>query len=152
MGMGMGGRGGRGGGNTNPIPNQDVNDVSKNWPDGNLDLRLGDYMLQAHQKWTITPVANAGGYLGSPYFKITIAGTNRTLAMAENAELVALPAFTGEPEQLWRIDQLIDGTYRIMPKAAAVYGFAITAVGASTPSLAEFDPDTDNARWNFKKP
>ena len=32
-------------------------------------------------------------------------------------ELVVLPAFTGAPEQLWRIDQLADGTYRLMPKA-----------------------------------
>ena len=29
----------------------------------------------------------------------------------------SLPAFTGAPEQLWRIDQLADGTYRVMPKA-----------------------------------
>ena len=151
-GGGFGMFGGRGGGSTSPIPDQDVNDVSKNWPEGNLDLRLGDYMLQVHQKWTITPLENAGGYLGSPYFKITVAGTDRTLAMTDNAELVALPAFTGEPEQLWRIDQLIDGTYRIMPRVGSKFGFALTAVGASTPSLAEFDPASDKARWNFKKP
>ena len=79
--------------------------------------RLSNCMFQAQQKWTITPVANAGGYPGSPYFKITIAGTDRALAATDDAELVALPAFTGGPEQLWRIDQLTDGTYRIMPKA-----------------------------------
>jgi len=28
----------------------------------------------------------------------------------------SLPVFTGGPEQLWRIDQLTDGTYRLMPK------------------------------------
>ena len=61
--------------------------------------------------------ADAGGYPGSPYFKITIAGTDRTLAATEDGELVVLPAFTGAPEQLWRIDQLADGSWRIMPKA-----------------------------------
>ena len=74
-------------------------------------------MVQAQQKWAIAPVATAGGYPGSPYFKITIAGTDRALAATGDGELVAIPAFTGGPEQLWRIDQLTDGTYRLMPKA-----------------------------------
>ena len=91
----------------------------QNWPAGNIDVRMSNYMCQAQQKWTVTPVANAGGYLGSPYFKITIAGTDRTLAATEDGELVALPAFTGGPEQLWRLDQLTDGTWRIMPKAVS---------------------------------
>jgi hypothetical protein len=29
---------------------------------------------------------------------------------------------------------------------------ALTAAGASTPTLAKFDPRSDKARWNFKKP
>ena len=74
-------------------------------------------MCQAQQKWTIAPAPNAGGYLGSPYFKITIAGTDRALAATEDGELVVQPSFTGAPEQLWRIDQLTDGTWRVMPKA-----------------------------------
>ena len=37
-----------------------------------------------------------------------------------DGELVALPAFTGAPEQLWRIDQLTDGTWRIMPKSVRI--------------------------------
>jgi arabinan endo-1,5-alpha-L-arabinosidase len=155
MGGGMG-RGTRGGGGAPaaPIPDQKVDDVSKTWPAGNVDIRIGDYMLQAHQRWTITPEPNVGGYLGSPYFKITITGTQRALAAAENAEVVAVPAFTGKPEQLWRIDQLIDGTYRIMPKEVpgSKEPLALTAVGASTPSLVKFDPKSDKARWNFMKP
>jgi arabinan endo-1,5-alpha-L-arabinosidase len=151
---GFGGFGRRNTGPVTPIPDQDVNEVSKNWPDGNIEIRLSDYMLQAHQKWTITPVDNASGYLGSPCFKITIAGTDRALSVTEEAEVVAVPAFTGEIEQLWRIDQLIDGTYRIMPKlvSEAKDFLVLTAVGVSTPSLTEFDPKSDKARWNFKKP
>ena len=151
---GRGGGCGRDSGPVTPIPPQDVAEVSTNWPAGNIDIRIGDYMLQAHQKWTITPVTNAGGYLGSPYFKITIAGTDRALAATADAEVVAVPAFTGKPEQLWRIDQLTDGTYRIMPKAVpnSKEPLALTAVGASTPTLAKFDPKSDKARWNFKTP
>ncbi len=80
-----------------PIPTQDVAEVSTKWPAGNVDVRMGTYMCQAQQKWTIEPVADAGGYLGSPYFKITVAGTERTLAATEESELVVLPAFTGGP-------------------------------------------------------
>jgi arabinan endo-1,5-alpha-L-arabinosidase len=110
-------------------------------------------MFRPHQKWTIAPVANVGGYPGSPYFKIAIAGTDRTLAATADGEVVALPAFTGGPEQLWRIDQLTDGTYRIMPKSMpnSKEPVALTAVGGSTPTLARFDPKSDKARWTFKK-
>ena len=150
-GMGMGRRYS---GPVTPIPDQDVAVVSVNWPAGNVDLRLGDYMLQAHQKWTITPVPNVGGYLGSPYFKITIAGTDRALAATGDAEVEAVPAFTGEPEQLWRIDQLIDGTYRIIPmtESDSSNPLALSAVSVSTPSLTKFDPGSDKSRWNFRKP
>ncbi len=95
-GRGGGGFGGRGrGGPVTPIALPDVAEVSKTWPEGNLDARLGDYMVGAHQKWTITPVADAGGYPGSPYFKIQIAGTERALAATAGREVVAVPAFTG---------------------------------------------------------
>jgi arabinan endo-1,5-alpha-L-arabinosidase len=55
---------------------------------------------------------------------------------------------------LWRIDQLIDGTYRIMPKAVpnSQEPLALTAMGLSTPTLAKFDPNSDKARWNFNSP
>jgi len=150
-GMGMGGRAR---GPMTPIPPQDVAVVSTNWPNSQLGIRIGDYMLSAHQKWTVTAVTNAGGYLGSPYFKITIAGTERTLAATDDAEVIAVPTFTGKPEELWRIDQLTDGTFRIMPKAVpnAKEPLALTAVGASTPTLAKFDPKSDKARWNFRTP
>jgi arabinan endo-1,5-alpha-L-arabinosidase len=56
------------------IPPQDVKQVSATWPTGNLDARMANYLCQAQQKWAIAPVPNAGGYPGSPYFKITICG------------------------------------------------------------------------------
>jgi arabinan endo-1,5-alpha-L-arabinosidase len=155
MRMDRGGRGGRGApaGPVTPIPFQELAQVSANWPAGNIEVRMGDYLFRPHQKWTITPVANAGGYPGSPYFKIVIAGTDRTLAATADDEVAAVPAFTGSPEQLWRIDQLIDGTYRIMPKSVpnSKEPMALTAVGGSAPTLARFDPKSDKARWNFKK-
>jgi len=154
-GRGRGGFGGRGGGApATPIPNQDVAQVSQNWPKGDIDVRLGNYMVQAQQKWTITPVAVAGGYPGSPYFKITVAGTDRALAATEDGELVAVPTFSGEPEQLWRIDQLTDGTYRIMPKQGGKVKepLALSAIGASSVNLARFKPESQKMRWLLKSP
>jgi len=149
-----GGPGGIFGGVGGVIPPQDVALVSQKWPAGNIDLRLSNYMVQAQQKWTIAPVANAGGYPGSPYFKITIAGTDRALAATGDAELVAVPAFTGALEQLWRIDQLTDGTYRIMPKAVpnSKEPLALSAIGSSFATLARFNAKSERQRWNLKTP
>lgn len=137
-----------------PIPAQEAADVSARWPAGVADVRLSPYMVQAQQKWQVTAVPGAGGYPGSPYFKITVAGTDRALAATADGELAAVPAFTGAPEQLWRIDQLADGTYRVMPRAVPNSGapLALSAVGSSTPTLARFRPDGDRERWLFKTP
>jgi arabinan endo-1,5-alpha-L-arabinosidase len=141
-------------GTGSPIPPQDVSQVSANWPAGNVDVRMANYLCQAQQKWAITAVPGAGGYPGSPYFQITIAGTGRTLAASEGAELVALPAFTGAPEQLWRIEQFPDGAWRIRPKAVpgSSEPLALSAVGASFPTLAKLDPASDKQRWRIKAP
>jgi len=128
--------------------------VMTNWPSGTLEVRIADYMTQAHQKWTVSPVTNSPGYLGAPYYKIAIAGTDRTLAATAGGEVAAVTEFTGAAEQLWRIDQLTDGTYRIMPKEVpgSKEPLVLTAVGASTPTLAKFDPASPKSRWNFRTP
>jgi arabinan endo-1,5-alpha-L-arabinosidase len=137
-----------------PIPPQDVAQVSTNWPAGSVDVRMANYLSQAQQKWTVAAVAGAGGYPGSPYFKITIAGTDRALAATSDAELVVLPAFTGGPEQLWRIEQLPDGAWRIMPKVVpnSKEPLALSAVGSSFATLSRFDPKSDKHRWLIKTP
>jgi arabinan endo-1,5-alpha-L-arabinosidase len=153
------GRGGRGGGRgegppPTPIPSQDAAAVGGSWPSSPVAARMAPYMTQAQQKWTIVPAPKAGGYPGSPYFKITIAGTDRALTATSDAELSVLPTFTGSPEQLWRIDQLIDGTYRLMPKAVPERkdALALSAVGSSSPTLATFKSDSDRQRWLLKTP
>ncbi len=136
------------------VPNQTLEQDSAVWPAGNIAADIDDYMVRPHQVWTITPVLNAGGYPGAPYFKIVIAGTDRALAATVDGEVETVPTFTGAPEQLWRIDELIDGTYRIMPKATphSTEPVALTAIGASSPTLAKFDPKSDKGKWNFRKP
>jgi arabinan endo-1,5-alpha-L-arabinosidase len=137
-----------------PIPNQDAAQVGGTWPAGPVDARLAPYLLQAQQKWAITPVDNAGGYPGSPFFKITVAGTDRALAATADGELAVVPAFTGGAEQLWRIDQLTDGTYRLMPKRlpAREDALALSAIGSSMPTLEKFNAGSDRQRWLLKTP
>jgi arabinan endo-1,5-alpha-L-arabinosidase len=135
-----------------PIGNQEPADVAANWP-ASADVRLAPAMLQAQQKWTLAPVANVGGYPGSPYFRISIAGTERALTAIEGGELTTR-AFSGAPGQLWRIDQLTDGSYRLQPRAVpgSSETLALSAVGSSMPTLAKFDPASDRQRWHLGAP
>ena len=138
------------------IPNQKLEEVVASWPKGEIPLRCSDYMARPHQRWTITPVEEAGGYLSAPYFKITIAGTDRALAVTAAKELTTLPAFTGGDEQLWRIEQLTDGTFRLMPKRIpGTEGIntrlCLYSAADSTPTLAEYDFQSDNSKWKMRE-
>ena len=138
-----------------PVADQQLSDVIGTWPQGNIPLRIGDYMMRPHQRWTVTPVPEAGGYLGGPYYKIVIAGTDRALAATADKELTAVPAFTGAPAQLWRIEQLTDGTFRLLPKQIPGMSgintrYVLYSAGDSTPTLAEYDFSSDNSKWNFR--
>ncbi|MBO6058801.1 MAG: family 43 glycosylhydrolase [Bacteroidaceae bacterium] len=139
----MAGRSTRGFGSVNDptfaIENQQLVDVIADWPKGEIGVRANDYMFRPHQRWTITPVEDAGAYLGFPYYKIEIEGTHRALAATEAEELITVPAFTGADEQLWRIDQLTDGTFRIMPKEVPGHTEPLALVSLG-----------DNSKWNFR--
>jgi arabinan endo-1,5-alpha-L-arabinosidase len=137
-----------------PVPPQSLDSVSKNWPTGNIEVRIGDYLNRPNQRWTITAAPDTVGYLGGRYYKILIAGTDRALAATAEAEVITVPAITNAPEQLWRIDQLTDGTYRIMPKVVPNTKklLALMSFGDSRPALAPFDMNSDNFKWNFRAP
>ena len=135
-----------------PVASQTLADVIEDWPKGEIRVRMADYMGRPHQRWTITAVPEAGGYLGGPYYKIIIAGTNRALAATAEKDVTSVPKFTGAPEQLWRIDQCTDGTYRIMPKAVPGTDeeLVLMSAGDCTPTLGKWDFNSDNCKWNFK--
>ena len=137
------------------IKNQTLDEVIGTWPKNNIPVRIGDYMFRPHQRWTITPVAEAGGTLCGPYFKILIEGKERALAATADKELTTVPVFSGTDEQLWRIEQLTDGTFRIMPKAIPGQAglntkYVLYSIADSTPTLAEYDFNSDNSKWNFR--
>lgn len=136
------------------IPTQEAAQVSASWPTGPVGTRLAPQMLQAQQLWRIAPAPQSGGYPGSPYFRISIVGTERTLSATAEGELSVLPTYTGAPAQLWRIDQLDDGSYRLMPKALAGWASspALSAAGSSTATLSAFRENSDRHRWIIKTP
>jgi arabinan endo-1,5-alpha-L-arabinosidase len=135
-----------------PLEGQKLEEVAPDWPAGDIPVRINDYMARPHQKWTIEAVPEAGGFLGGPYVKIVIEGTNRALAAAEGATLTTVEEFTGAANQLWRIDLLTDGTYRIMPKEipGCTEPLCLVSVADSTPGLAKFDFGNDNCKWDLK--
>lgn len=138
------------------IPNQTLDEVKASWPSGDIRVRIGDYMFRPHQRWTIAAVPEAGGYLSNPYFKITIAGTDRALTATADMEVKTTNGFTGADEQLWRIEQLTDGTFRIMPKKIPGQSgintqYVLYSMGDSTPTLEKYDFKSDNSKWNFKE-
>lgn len=136
-----------------PMADQKLEDVIGGWPEGNIELRIGADMFRPHQNWLITEVPEAGGYLGGAYYKITIAGTDRVLAATAEKEVTTLPEYTGGDEQLWKIEMLTDGTYRIMPKAVPGTDeqLALISIADSTPTLGRFDFNSDNSKWNLRK-
>ena len=134
------------------LEEQKLEDVVEGWGDGDLRVRIGDFMGRPHQNWNISAVPEAGGFLGGQYCKIVIDGTDRALTATADREVIA-SAYTGSDAQLWRIEQLTDGTYRIMPKAVPGCNeeLVLVSVADSTPSLGKFDMNSDNSKWNFKK-
>lgn len=134
-------------------PNQKLEEVVATWPEGEVAARCGDWMNRPHQRWSVAAVPEAGGYLGGQYYKICIEGTDRVLTAVEGAEVVVADGFTGAPEQLWRIEQLTDGTYRIMPKSVPGTSrqYVLTSVADSTPSLVEYVSGSDNCKWVFRR-
>jgi arabinan endo-1,5-alpha-L-arabinosidase len=57
-----------------PFP-QELADVSKSWPTGNIAARIGDYMSVPIRNGRLR-CPDTTGYLGGPYYKIVIAGTD----------------------------------------------------------------------------
>ncbi len=135
-----------------PVAAQKLSDVIGNWPTGDINTRLNEYMSRPHQKWSIVPAPDSSGYMGAPYYKIVIAGTDRALTATADGRVITVPKYTGTPEQFWMLDQLTDGTYRIMPKEVpgSKERLALMSSGDSTPVLAKFSFDSDNFKWNFK--
>ena len=153
----VGGFGGFGGGQQanaappKPVEEQTLEQVQSSWPADDIAVRCSDYMFRPWQKWQLVPTGK--GTIAGPLFTIRIAGTNRALTATADLE-VTTKDFAELDEQLWRVEQLTDGTYRIMPYAIPGQGknqkYCLYSAGDSTPTLAEYDFKSDNSKWNLR--
>lgn len=137
------------------LDSQKLEEVEPSWSKGDIRVRCSDYMFRPNQLWTIMAVPEKGGCLSAPYFKIMIRGTHRALVATADKELTTVPECDDADNQLWRIEQLTDGTYRIMPKAIpGMKGdntrYCLYSAGDSTPTLAPYDFDSDNSKWRLE--
>jgi len=73
------------------------------------------------------------------------------LTATADMRVTTVPKYTGAPEQLWKLDQLTDGTYRITPKVVpnSKEKLALISAADSTPALGKFVLESDNSKWNF---
>jgi arabinan endo-1,5-alpha-L-arabinosidase len=111
-------------------------------------------MFRPWQRWQVVPVPQRGGTICGPLYTIRIEGTNRALTATDQLE-VTTKDFADLDEQLWRIEQLTDGTYRIMPyvipgQQGKNQKYCLYSAGDSTSTLAEYNFNTDNSKWNFR--
>ena len=137
-----------------PVANQTLAEVQGKWSEGDVPVRCGDYMFRPHQRWQVTPVPQKGGTICGPLYEIKIEGTNRALTATDNLEVIA-KEYAGLQEQLWRIEQLTDGTYRIMPyvipgQQGKNQKYCLYSAADSTPTLAVYDFASDNSKWNLR--
>ena len=138
-----------------PVATQTLDEVKGTWPDGDIAVRCSDYMFRPWQRWQVVPVAQKGSTICGPLYVIRIEGTNRALTATAQLEVITKEQADLD-EQLWRIEQLTDGTYRVMPYAipgqeGKNQKYCLYSAGDSTPTLAPYDFSTDNAKWNFRQ-
>ena len=134
-----------------PVAEQTLAQVQNSWPAGDIAVRCSDYMFRPWQKWQLEPTGK--GTIAGPLFTIRIEGTNRALTATDKLEVITKD-FANLDEQLWRVEQLTDGTYRIMPYVIPGQGknqkYCLYSAGDSTPTLAEYDFKSDNSKWNLR--
>ena len=106
-------------------------------------VRTARYFIRDYQKWNTTPA-------GHGFYEISGAATTNALEAAEGT--LDLSPFAGADNQLWKLDQLADGSYRIASKLDRL---ALTAPLKSRPGngvvLQSFTGD-DTQRWVITEP
>ncbi len=107
------------------------------------------YIVHDNQQWTLSPVAGCFTLLNADS-KLALQAAS-TSTGTDHAE-VELAAETGAENQLWKIDQVSDGTFRIVSKTTH---FALTATASGPESkhltLAPYTA-TDTQKWIITTP
>jgi arabinan endo-1,5-alpha-L-arabinosidase len=112
-------------------------------PSKDAGLQLARYLAIDEQKWTIAPA-------GGGCYKVLNIATGDALQIIVASGQVGWAAYTGADNQLWRLEQFPDGSYRIRSKSAHL----VLAGSPDDPSAvvaARFSPD-DLHKWMITSP
>jgi arabinan endo-1,5-alpha-L-arabinosidase len=111
----------------------------------NLDspVQTSRYLVHDDQKWTIT---SAGG----GFYKIISAASTNSLEVV--GAVAKLTPFTGADSQLWKIDQLADGSYRIASKAGKLVLAATVKMNPGNGVALQTFSGDDTQRWVIAAP
>jgi arabinan endo-1,5-alpha-L-arabinosidase len=106
--------------------------------------QLGRYLSREPQKWNIAPAGNGR-------YKILNAATGLALQSTDNG--IDTASFTGTENQLWKIDQFPDGSYRLAT-AAVKTALAVPVKDRSENhlSLQSLENDDDTQHWVITTP
>ncbi|MDP9173980.1 MAG: family 43 glycosylhydrolase [Planctomycetota bacterium] len=119
-------------------------------PDHGMSAQMGRYLIRENQKWMLAPVS--GGF-----YKIIAAGNGGALEVLgaavddKSVDNVEIEPYTGAENQLWKIDQFADGSYRLSSK---MNKHALTGgMDEERPGVAakEFSGD-DTQKWIVAAP
>lgn len=106
-------------------------------------LDTARYLVREYQKWAIAPAGNG-------FYKILCSQDQNALTTADAA--LQISPFAGADDQLWKLDQLADGSYRI---AGNVDRLALTGVPKKSlendVSMEKFNGD-DVQHWIIAAP
>ncbi len=110
------------------------------------------YLIRAPQKWVVSPA-------GGGCFQIALVESNQALGGASadseagrKAGAVEVAPFTGADSQLWRIDQLSDGSYRIATKASKLALTATVRINLGNGIALQSFTGDDTQRWVVTAP
>jgi arabinan endo-1,5-alpha-L-arabinosidase len=109
-------------------------------PNGPL-VQEGDYLARDNQKWTLVRVGR--------YFRIAEGAGKAVLEIAPGNATLEMAADAGSDRQLWKIDEVSDGYFRIESKANQL---SLTAtVGGRDIGFSNYSGD-DSQKWLVSTP
>jgi arabinan endo-1,5-alpha-L-arabinosidase len=106
-------------------------------------VQTGRYLSRDHQKWVITPA-------GGGFYKIL--NTQYGNALTANGVAANTALFTNADNQLWKIDQLTDSTYRMVSKTEKTALAAVVKRPRGNGVTLEPFTGSDTQRWQIITP
>lgn len=111
-----------------------------------LAVQTTRYLARAPQQWKLSPAGGGLYHITSLYGELALGGAEG------RPEAVDFAPFTGAGNQLWKIDQLADGSYRVAnPRTKRALTATVRVAPGNGVALEPFSSD-DAQRWAIVAP